>query len=784
MQDTGNPVALQDTTLALDVLGRFVCNTWDEAVNNGGIPFDVVVIGSGMFGAYCAEKIYRHANLRVLILEAGPFLVSEHVQNLARIGLNVANTTAVPNYNSDPGTQALVWGIPWRSQVGFPGLAYCVGGRSLYWGGWSPRLTRVDLDKWPQELASFLQSTSGTSDEYEMTEREIGVFDKTDYISGPLNDDLKKKATAALSAVANLDAIEDAPLAVQAAPPASGLFSFDKYSSAPILIDAIRQDTGNPDWRRRLFLVSRAHVANLSISNGAVTQLEVWVNGQQNFLTIPPSCAVVLAAGTMESTRLAMDSFPNPLMGRNLMAHLRSNTIARVKRSAFGPTLPTRLEAAALLARGSTPQGRFHLQMTGAAVTGSNSETDMWRMIPDIDLVDQTLSSQTADWIVVTFRGIGEMTGSQDPSLVKNTGSFPSWIDLSDQTDEFGRRRAWVNLVAGTQENQLWRTMDDTALALGLKLANGDANNIQYFYKDSFLNDGNDLGSWHQNPPPPSPNNSPWDPQNKVRDGLGTTHHEAGTLWMGIDPANSITNFDGRFHHVTNAYVAGPAVFPTLGSANPSLTALSLARKTAVAIVNQSLPVESGFISLGSGGLIGWQMAGVGGFLELGTNIVESFGGIGLLWYTKQQFADFVLRLDWRASAPDDNSGVFIRFPALGTTDPINDWKLAVDQGYEIQIDDTGKNPDVTPNTFRDLLHITGSIYKLAPAIKLASKAVGEWNSYEITAQGNAIKVLLNGEAVCNFDNAQRSPKGYIGLQNHHQGSRVQFRNLRIKALG
>jgi hypothetical protein len=33
-------------------------------------------------------------------------------------------------------------------------------------------------------------------------------------------------------------------------------------------------------------------------------------------------------------------------------------------------------------------------------------------MIPDIDLVDQTLSSQTADWIVVTFRGIGEMTGS------------------------------------------------------------------------------------------------------------------------------------------------------------------------------------------------------------------------------------------------------------------------------------------------------------------------------------------------------------------------------------
>jgi hypothetical protein len=783
LQDTATSTALQNTTLSLDVLGRFICNTWDEAVSNGGVQFDAVVIGCGMFGAYCAEKIFRHANLRVLVLEAGPFLVSEHVQNLARIGLNVANTTAVPDAASDPGTQALVWGIPWRSQVGFPGLAYCVGGRSLYWGGWSPRLTKADLDKWPPDIAASLQGPPGTVDEYEKTERETGVFDKADYISGPLNDELKAKAMAAVPAVPGLDRIEDAPLAIQAAPPASGLFSFDKYSSAPILIDAIRQDTGNPDWRRRLFLVTRAHVTNVVVSNGAVSQLEVWVNGQQKFLPIASTCAVVLAAGTIESTRLALDSFPTPLIGRNLMGHLRSNTIVRIKRSTFTPTLPTQLEAAAFLARGSTPEGQFHLQVTAAAVTGANSETDMWRMIPDIDLVDQTLSSQTADWIVITFRGIGEMSGSQDPSLTKNTGSFPNWLDLSDQTDEFGRRRAWVNLVAGAQESQMWRKMDDAALALGLKLANDDPANIQYFYKDSFLNDGHDPGSWHQNPPPPSPNNNPWDPQNKVRDGLGTTHHEAGTLWMGIDPAKSVTDLDGRLHHVSNAYVAGPAVFPTLGSANPSLTGLSLARRTALAIVSRSLPVEPGFVPLGSGGLAGWQMAGFGGFIELGGNIVESVDGIGLLWYTRQQFTDFILRVDWRASAPDDNSGVFIRFPALGSSDPANDWKLAVDQGYEIQIDDTGKNPDVTPNTFGDPLHITGSVYKLAPAITLASNPVGQWNNYEITARGPVIDVTLNGQAVSKLSNAQRSPSGFIGLQNHHPGSRVQFRNLRIKVL-
>src|SRR5690242_10903884 len=89
------PVEVQETAFSIDVMGRYLCNTWDEAVNNGGAAFDVVVIGAGMFGAYCAEKLYRSANLRVLVLEAGSFLVSEHVQNLARIGLNVPGAIRV-----------------------------------------------------------------------------------------------------------------------------------------------------------------------------------------------------------------------------------------------------------------------------------------------------------------------------------------------------------------------------------------------------------------------------------------------------------------------------------------------------------------------------------------------------------------------------------------------------------------------------------------------------------------------------------------------------------------
>jgi hypothetical protein len=34
--ETNQPVEVQDTTFIVDVLGRYICNTWDEAVNNGG----------------------------------------------------------------------------------------------------------------------------------------------------------------------------------------------------------------------------------------------------------------------------------------------------------------------------------------------------------------------------------------------------------------------------------------------------------------------------------------------------------------------------------------------------------------------------------------------------------------------------------------------------------------------------------------------------------------------------------------------------------------------------
>jgi hypothetical protein len=501
-------------------------------------------------------------------------------------------------------------------------------------------------------------------------------------------------------------------------------------------------------------------VVKLHTSSGSINTIELYYNGQRQFLPVSPDCAVVLAASTIESTRLALESFPTPLMGHNLMAHLRSNTTVRIPRSVFG-ALPKQLATAATLVRGSTPQGRYHFQVTAAAVDSPNAEQAMWRMVPDLDLLDQLLASEEFDKITITFRGIGEMLGDKNAT---NTNSSTSWMDLSPfERDEFGMRRAYVNLAATAKDKALWDTMDKAAIDLAQALA-GDPANVEYFYD----------GTWHTSPPPAG----------KVRDGLGTTHHEAGTLWTGTDPNASVVNLEGRFHNLQNAYMAGPALFPALGSANPSLTALTLARRTAAAIAEKANPAPA----VGAGSLInptlaGWQMAGSGRFNVIGNDTIESEGGIGLLWYTKDEFSDFTLTVQWRSINLFDNSGVFIRFPVLGNANPSEDWKLAVDQGYEIQIDDRGYDPNT--NTTGSPLHTTGAVYQLAAASKLASKPLGQWNTFEIEATGPEIKVKLNGESVSHLTSPQGRPlKGHIGLQNHHPGSRVQFRNLFIKRMG
>lgn len=558
-------VAVQDTTLALDAVSRYVCNTWEEATGNGGAPFGAIIVGAGMYGGAVATALYRLTGRRVLVLDAGSFLVTEHVQNMAQIGFNVPGAISPA---ADPGVaRELVWGMPWRGNVDFPGLAYCAGGKSLFWGGWCPRLTPADLNNWPAATAAYLNANYG------VLEEQTGASVAADFISGPLLLALRSAFQAATPRVANVElglginGVTDAPLAVQGEPPASGLFSFDKFSVMPALIGAIREDSsksGGNDANRRLFLVPRAHVVRFHESGGVVHTLEVDENGGRQFLSIQPDAALILAASAIETTRIALHSSPSPLMGRNLQAHIRSDFTVRIRRAAF-PGLPTDLETAALLIRGLATTGRFHLQITASAHSGG-SDALLFHMIPDIDFLEEQLMNDDPDWITITIRGIGEMHGDRTTPLPNGTGS---WINLSPfEDDEYGVPRAFVHFSLSGSDAVTWQTMDQVTMDLVQAIA-GTSGNIEYFYDGAFQT-------------VPFPLDRPFPEWHR---GLGTTYHEAGTLWMGDDQATSITDPVGRFHHLANAYACDQSIFPTVGSVNPALTGVTLARRLAEALV-------------------------------------------------------------------------------------------------------------------------------------------------------------------------------------------------------
>ena len=63
--------------------------------------------------------------------------------------------------------------------------------------------------------------------------------------------------------------------------------------------------------------------------------------------------------------------------------------------------------------------------------------------------------------------------------------------------------------------------------------------------------------------------------------GLRGARHHMGTTRMHADPTRGVVDADCRVHGVANLYVAGSSVFPTSGTANPTLTIVALALRLA-----------------------------------------------------------------------------------------------------------------------------------------------------------------------------------------------------------
>lgn len=179
-----------------------------------------------------------------------------------------------------------------------------------------------------------------------------------------------------------------------------------------------------------------------------------------------------------------------------------------------------------------------------------------------------------------------------------------------------------------------------------------------------------------------------------------------------------------------------------------------------------------GWISLFDGKTLdGWTIMGNNqdGFaVEDGAIRWKAPGGRVLL--SAQRFTDFVLRVEWKVDAQGYNAGLFLRAPRENRRSRM---------GFEVQMfGDYGEAPHKEG---------TGAIYDVIAPTSNASKPAGEWNTYEITAKGSRVIVVLNGVQVQDVDfndhEALRYRKraGYIGLQDHTNP--CAYRNVRIKPL-
>lgn len=177
--------------------------------------------------------------------------------------------------------------------------------------------------------------------------------------------------------------------------------------------------------------------------------------------------------------------------------------------------------------------------------------------------------------------------------------------------------------------------------------------------------------------------------------------------------------------------------------------------------------------------LDGWQGSLKGYVPQDGVLVCQKKGGGKL--FTKKEYANFVLRFEFNLE-PGGNNGIAIRSPMEGR--PSRD-------GMEIQILDDSANryEHLHPYQYH------GSVYGMVPAKRGHLRPAGQWNREEILCDGPHVRVTLNGAVIVDADLSKlpdppmdgndhpgrKRTKGFVGFIGH--GSRVQFRNVRIKEL-
>jgi hypothetical protein len=167
----------------------------------------------------------------------------------------------------------------------------------------------------------------------------------------------------------------------------------------------------------------------------------------------------------------------------------------------------------------------------------------------------------------------------------------------------------------------------------------------------------------------------------------------------------------------------------------------------------------------GSNGLASFTQTGDANWRVEGGTIVADHGSGFLV--TKEDYGDFAIRVEFYVES-DTNSGIFLRCKKRDGLDS--------NVCYEVNIWD-----DRPVQKYG-----TGAIVDIA-AVEPTPHAGGKWNTYEITARGDHLVVMLNGVKTADVHNP-RNTRGPIGLQyapgnKKNSGLPVKFRNVQVRPL-
>ena len=125
-----------------------------------------------------------------------------------------------------------------------------------------------------------------------------------------------------------------------------------------------------------------------------------------------------------------------------------------------------------------------------------------------------------------------------------------SHVRLGDQRDAFGQRRAVLDWRLLPQDSE---SVERVIRLLSLEVGSSGVGRCRDIFPRAGFGSLRTIGS----------------------------HHHMGTTRMHPNPSRGIVDANCRVHGMHNLFIAGSSVFPTFGTANPTLTILALADRLA-----------------------------------------------------------------------------------------------------------------------------------------------------------------------------------------------------------